>query len=533
MTGMAQPRRHPSSELLLALLPIAILLSLFAYLRPVPAEDACILLRYATHLATGHGIVWNVGEDPVEGATEFAWMLMAALIIRLGAPVLGTLQALGLVFSCLGAVTLYEASRRFFRTGRGTALLVSCCYAASTTVLHAGTGFSTPLYTLLMLWSFLLACRIVDEPSGADRSGRLLALCLLALALTRPEGVLFAALLYMALMSSGLPLAWPRFLRDQALLLAAPGAVYYVWRTCYFGYPFPNTFYVKVFHGAVNPESAVRIATFVFHFCLLPLALIGVWLLTLPAPRRRRYLLLALVPLLYMACYLRFAMIQDVGFRFLFPSYAILLALAAPAFDALVAAPLRRATGAAEPGSLAGRAVAAGLAGLLLASSARMIHASDHRGVYDDRFEIGRRLARFEPASHVMMTSEAGYLPYLSDWVTLDPLGLNDETVAHAGLTESYIDSRVPDLIMFHVDTPRYSERWTPAGADRWEAMTKLMHRYAQERGYRLVAVIQKSSRPADGYHWYYVKPSAADSEAIAREILGVPGARYVEGSGE
>jgi len=41
-----------------------------------PEEDAAILMRYAQHLAAGHGIVWNVGEPPVDGATDFLFMLL-------------------------------------------------------------------------------------------------------------------------------------------------------------------------------------------------------------------------------------------------------------------------------------------------------------------------------------------------------------------------------------------------------------------------------------------------------------------------
>ena len=61
--------------------------------------------------------------------------------------------------------------------------------------------------------------------------------------------------------------------------------------------------------------------------------------------------------------------------------------------------------------------------------------------------------------------------------------------------------------------------------------MIKLMYRNAEARGYRLVAVIQKGSRTEDGCHWYYLKPGAVDGDAIAREILGVPGARYGTGA--
>jgi len=36
-----------------------------------PEEDAAMLLRYSKHFAEGRGIVWNVGEPPVDGATDF------------------------------------------------------------------------------------------------------------------------------------------------------------------------------------------------------------------------------------------------------------------------------------------------------------------------------------------------------------------------------------------------------------------------------------------------------------------------------
>ena len=217
------------------------------------------------------------------------------------------------------------------------------------------------------------------------------------------------------------------------------------------------------------------------------------------------------IPFLYMAAYLRFAMIQDVGFRFLFPAFGALLVFAAPAL-----------------GALPSRLLRAGVGVVMVAASAWMIRVSDHRGMYDERHEIGRRLAADYPRGHVMMPTEAGYLPFLSGWIAVDPLGLNDVTVAHEGLTRAYIASRSPDLIMFHVDTAEYRDRWAPIGADRWEAMTKSLYGYALEHRYRLVAVIQKSGRLSDGYHWYFLKPGMADEEALASAILGVAGARYV-----
>ena len=33
----------------------------------LPHEDAAILMRYSQHLSQGHGIVWNIGDKPVDG----------------------------------------------------------------------------------------------------------------------------------------------------------------------------------------------------------------------------------------------------------------------------------------------------------------------------------------------------------------------------------------------------------------------------------------------------------------------------------
>ena len=41
-------------------------------------DDAMISMRYARNLAEGHGLVWNGSEPPVEGFTNFLWVLVMA-----------------------------------------------------------------------------------------------------------------------------------------------------------------------------------------------------------------------------------------------------------------------------------------------------------------------------------------------------------------------------------------------------------------------------------------------------------------------
>ena len=47
-------------------------------------EDAMISMRYARHLADGHGFVWNIGEKPIEGFTNLLWVLWMSVAHKLG-----------------------------------------------------------------------------------------------------------------------------------------------------------------------------------------------------------------------------------------------------------------------------------------------------------------------------------------------------------------------------------------------------------------------------------------------------------------
>ena len=76
------PERPLPSTLLLAAL-LLVLLTHVAALWTVH-EDAFISFRYARHFAEGHGLRWNVDEAPVEGYTNFLWVVMMAAARRAG-----------------------------------------------------------------------------------------------------------------------------------------------------------------------------------------------------------------------------------------------------------------------------------------------------------------------------------------------------------------------------------------------------------------------------------------------------------------
>ncbi|UCE93520.1 MAG: hypothetical protein JSV73_12090, partial [Flavobacteriaceae bacterium] len=49
-------------------------------------EDAMISMRYAKHLANGFGLVWNIGEQPIQGFTNLGWTVYMAALHKLPVP---------------------------------------------------------------------------------------------------------------------------------------------------------------------------------------------------------------------------------------------------------------------------------------------------------------------------------------------------------------------------------------------------------------------------------------------------------------
>jgi hypothetical protein len=132
---------------------------------------------------------------------------------------------------------------------------------------------------------------------------------------------------------------------------------------------------------------------------------------------------------------------------------------------------------------------------------------------------MGKLLAEYRDKGYVLATTEAGLLPYYSEWTTIDTWGLNDQFIAHTdGLNAEYLDRYKPQIIMFHdYYSPLIPPKLTDANlAQPWFHMTITMKEYAESHGYVLAAVFGDS--PYDA-HYYYVRPDFEDSERIVRQI--------------
>jgi hypothetical protein len=139
---------------------IAAASTIFVYLhmhRPlIPYEDASMLLRYSQHLAQGYGIVWNIGDPPVEGATDFLYMVVIAGLSRLtGINVLVVTPWLLFVSHVCTTVILYMALRRLFHAPIIVAIGFAAYFSTGNGYHYVNSGFSAPFYSLAALCAWI------------------------------------------------------------------------------------------------------------------------------------------------------------------------------------------------------------------------------------------------------------------------------------------------------------------------------------------------------------------------------------------
>ena len=419
-----------------------------------PNGDAYILFRYVENAAAGHGIVYNPGGEPAEGATDFLWFVLLTATVWLGvdvgiAALLWNAVGAGLAGWLLFDLCWADARQPLWvRAGLGTALAV---VVFSGGALAAYFGFSTMLYAALVLLLFERAFRA--------RGRALCALPVLGVvvSLFRPDG----ALIGVGFTAVGLLLAWRGPERRAYLAWSAGaglvGVAYFLWRWSYFGLLLPLPLYVKQ-HSTV-PEDATGLLRWLpglaDHARWLadpqgPL-LIGLALAALVVYGRlwrdegMRRGVACLLPLGALLGALAFAVqSQNIQWRFQAPVQLPLVLLLLWAAGRVLAA---------RPGLRTQLIVAIGAAVVMVPTALA--------GVRDVRYQFaGRwntyletfapRLGPALPPDTSVVLTEAGILPYWSPASFFDVVGLNTPATARRPASVADIGALDPDLVFFH-----------------------------------------------------------------------------------
>jgi hypothetical protein len=454
-------------------------------------DDAYISFVYARNLAEHGELSFNLG-DPVEGYTNFLWtVLLGALMIpgippEISSRVLGTACAL---VTLLLVTRLMERALSPSRSGGAAsggsreagddrrtpwagvpALLLA---ASSGFACWSSGGLETQLFTMLVTGALDAVVHAAEHRRALRRAGVLLALA----SMTRPEGPLVAAALGAAWIVHRAAVHRAAVHRAAVHGLAISGELaaaalflglwlpWFAWRWWYYGWPFPNTYYVKAAGEWADARTpAPRLASqMIDHGCYyvwlwlrqtrlvyaLPLALVG---LAAVRPRTPRGVLAIACGLLALA-YVPYTISVGGDFmglhRFIMPLFvvaAIAVVLGAERLTSRIPArPL-----ALGPLRTTHRALGSGIAGaaLVLAFAATQLqltrtqlatraadHGIDTPGfliVYtEDRAKIGRAMAPCLREDDFSIVGGAGAQPYHARMRGIDVFGLVSERIAH------------------------------------------------------------------------------------------------------
>jgi len=306
---MRLPRRivalagHPWAPYVFAL---AMQLVFLGYVK----DDAYIEYRYATNAAHGHGLVYNIGDPPVEGFTSFLWTVLLVPLAWLHVPLLafgklaGAASLVGVVAMCAALVRARGGDERAQQLARWLAA------TNASLVVWAQSGME-PVQTALAV----VACAYFLEKRRHWPAMLLAA----AAAATRPE-------CHVVLFLAAAVVVWRRAPLPAIVAIVLVGAVH-LWRWEYYGGLVPNTALVK--GGRLVLHAGLRLLGELAITCL---ASVGIVLTFVEAWKKRDgvALLSAGAVAVFLAYLVRVGRDEMFLVRLFLPVWPLTLALAAP-----------------------------------------------------------------------------------------------------------------------------------------------------------------------------------------------------------
>jgi hypothetical protein len=217
-------------------------------------DDAGISFAYARNMATGHGLVSQPGLPPVEGFSNPTWTFLLSGLYALDLLLIpSTPKIISLTLTYIGFFVFAATIRDLIKKSAGLivaggALILSAANPAF--VIWSVSGLENPLMVCLGALLLLYCARLlISESQGSAINAVGGGIVGAALALTRPDGIIYAAAVPFALMlrsPNALSLTgnW-KALGLYLTALSTPLTAYLAFRLCYFGDWLPNTYYAK------------------------------------------------------------------------------------------------------------------------------------------------------------------------------------------------------------------------------------------------------------------------------------------------
>ncbi|MBD3254276.1 MAG: hypothetical protein GF383_04245 [Candidatus Lokiarchaeota archaeon] len=425
-------------------------------------DDAFITFRYSKNFVNGHGIVFNRKGDPVEGYSNFLWVLLSTIPIIFNLEIVLYTKIFSIVLSFFTIIVLYKFTALFY--DEKLSLIAPTLYALYYPFHLWTVGcLETPLFVLLILCSYYFAYKEISKEKSIPTISVLFSSLLF---LARPEGIIFvlglegSILLYYLFFEKDLKIIKQRIF--SILLVSGGYCVYFVWRLSYYGYPFPNSYYLKrsifISMGAIE-----YVLTFlVFTFPIIVFSIFGAYKMIKKEKNFKNFLFLIVPILLNIALTLNLdAFNAAQGFRYLLPSMPFIIVFSVKYFKDFHLKNEGNYDWLTNPRKKIKSYLPFFFIFLLvlIPLSAPIVHKNvTFNDVNEKHYLLSQWFDEYVDDEETVAYIDMGIVPYYCDLDFIDMWGLMDEQIAHEGFSVDYILDQEPTFILFKVWGPDFSD---------------------------------------------------------------------------
>lgn len=428
-------------------------------------DDAFISFRYSEHLVNGFGLVWNIGQPPVEGYTNFLWVILIALTFLLKLNPVLSVKLMGLL-SVFGIIILFWfIISEIFKDDKNKliAFTISIIFLLINpyTAIHTVSGLETMLFTFLLLGMMYSAW--MTTVSNDSKFIWLFAISALLLSLTRPEGMLVSlglifSIVCISYIKNNNNFSLIHYI-PMLILYIIPIVIYNVFRVLYFQELFPLPFLAKMVYGSTSPVDFLLALIYLTPF--LVIILISFYLIikeneTTGNLHRTcfKYFLLIL-SLTFLLVNIVYVSTPDMNFsqRYFYPSFVLVYG----AFGVAVSILLTEIEKTKVNLKLSKKNIRVVILLVVIfilvftnIYGIRDLEIQHDYGVSFDKSTVplAKALGPFADDNYTVAFADSGAMAYYSGWNFLDLVGLNDKFIAYNGVTYQYLEQKDPELVI-------------------------------------------------------------------------------------
>jgi hypothetical protein len=387
-------------------------------------DDAFVTFRYAENLAAGHGLTFNPGDKPVEGYSNFLWLIILAVLHLLGLSTYMAAKVLGILFFLLTGILWWRYTKK--SDGPYEWLIPVLFLAMPITAFWGVSGLELGLY------SFLVAGAVISILAGSYWTILFLPL----IVFSRPEGFIIAL--------AAIVIDWFFVRREKTAnkskilidLMVTIAAIFTLisFRLYYFGYSMPNTFYVKSGAGIAGFTRLAKMLLFIAPLALL--FAVRLWMIIRTRLINKKLALFAGLFILQAFISSLAIPIMNFHLRYLIPFVPLFFIVALSVIDFIKNERWRSAI------------LIVSILSIFIPLIAINDSVRTEKRIMESQHNLIKWLNTIEGRKRISMT-DMGRIPYYTKMNYNDLWGLLSEDIAHKGFDAITEFSRFPDYFIF------------------------------------------------------------------------------------